>query len=122
MNYQDRSGIPGAKTQSKQPFSKLCLPIWTIPTSWVPLCVAAGYVLHPLQMEERNSLLKYFQDTYWLDGHVMVPLDSLNLLRELSQRREIWSSPIIDVQVEGTNSSNYASVPEGHATVGPGGA
>jgi hypothetical protein len=47
---------------------------------------------------------------------------SLDILAQLYQRREIWSSPISDVQEEGTSSSSYAPAPEGHATVGPGGA
>ena len=69
-----------------------------------------------------NSLLKCFQD---MDGWTKISLNnmtSLDNLWHLSQYREIWSSPTIDTQEEGTSSSSYAPSPEGHATVGPGGA
>ena len=88
----------------------------------MPPCVKDGYVLHLLQMEERNSLLKCFQDWAQYTHVSLNPLPSLDILRKLSKRREIWSSPISDVQEEGNSSSSYTPVPEGHATVGPGGA
>ena len=43
-------------------------------------------------------------------------------LHQLARSPEIWSSPISDVQGEGTNGSGYAPPPEGHPTVGPGSA
>ena len=49
-------------------------------------------------------------------------MPSLGIFGQVYQRREIWSSAISDVQEEGTSSSSYAPVPEGHATVGLGGA
>ena len=71
------------------------------------------YFLHFLQMEERNFLLKCFQPVY--KGNQWA-------LYQLAESPEIWSSPIGDVQGEGTNGSGYAPPPEGHPTVGPGGA
>ena len=71
------------------------------------------YVLHFLQMEERNFLLTCFQH---------VSKGEFYGLYELAQKPEIWSSPISDVQGEGTNGSGYAPPPERHPTVGPGGA
>ena len=122
MNHYGGSGNTGANTQSQQPFSKLCLLIWRMTVFWVPLCVKKGYVLHFLQMEKRNSLLKCFQHRGVFNDALLYQMPSLNVLYQLYQRREIWSSPISDVQEEGTNSSSYAPAPECHATVGPGGA
>ena len=114
MNHYGRSGNPGAKTQAKQLFSDLCLAVLNSSSVGSMLCVnKIWYVLHFLQMEGRNFLLKCFQALYHpgVDG-----------LHQLAQRPEIWSSPISDVQGEGTNGSGYAPPPEGHTTVGPGGA
>ena len=124
MNHYGRSGTPGAKTQLRRPFSEPCLPIRGITFFSVSLCVKKGCVLHLLQMEDRNSLLKCFQNVGGFDS-ASLPLDqmpSLNTLYRLSQGREIWGSPISDIQEEGTSSSRYAPALEAHATVGPGGA
>ena len=63
------------------------------------------YVLYFLQMEERNFLLKCFQHVS--EGYSFA-------LYRLAQRPEIWSSPMSDIQGEGTNGSGYAPAPEGH--------
>ena len=73
-------------------------------------------------MEERNSVLKCFQELGGLVSPSPDPLPLFDILFQLSQRGEIWSLPIRGVQEEGTSSSSYVPVPEGHATVGPGGA
>ena len=122
MNHYSRCGLPGAKTQSKKPLSKLCLSIAGWPFFWPALCVKEGYVLHLLEMEERNSSLKYFQDMRASNDALLYQLPSLIILYQLFYLRGIWSSPISDVQGDGTSSSSYVTVPEGSTIVGPGGA
>ena len=70
---------------------------------------------------EEKLLLKCCQDMGGFNDALLYQMPSLNILYQLYQRREIWSSRISDIQEEGINSSSYAPAPEGHATVGPGG-
>ena len=84
--------------------------MWRVIRLCVTLCVKARYFRRLLPMEERNCLLKCFQ--FWDPPSFT--------LRELARHPEIWSSPISDVQQEGSSSSSY--VIAGRATVRPGSA